>query len=248
MPRARKRHIQQVLFKPHGGKRRGAGRPTKRTRPSERHKVRPRLRASEPVHVTVRVLPAIGWLRKHDMFLAIREATICILKNENMRIVHMSIQGTHLHMIVEAESRLSLAKGMQAFLVSAAKQINRVYRERTGDKRRGSVFADRYHARIMRSPREVRNCIAYVLNNWRHHGEDKKAIARRWKVDPYSSAIGFVGWKERADEPFRWRGPASYQQLIVWEPRSFLLTTLWKQHGMIRWHEVPGGRTHADAE
>jgi REP element-mobilizing transposase RayT len=245
MGRPRKRHIQQPLFKQHGGKRKGAGRPTRRKRPSERHERRPPLRMSEPVHVTVRVLPTIGSLRKHDMFLAIREATICVAKLDNMHIVHMSIQGTHLHLIVEAVNRLALAKGMQAFLISAAKQINRVYLERTGKKRRGSVFTDRYHARIMRTPREVRNCIAYVLNNWRHHGEHRKVFAASWNVDPFSSAISFTGWKELEDVEVMWRGPEKYQPLIVWKPTSFLLSTLWIKHGLIRFREMPGGH-HGD--
>ena len=59
------------------------------------------------------------------MFLAIREATIVLAKYEDVRIVHLSVQRTHLHMIVEAQSRLALAKGMNAFGISAAKQINR---------------------------------------------------------------------------------------------------------------------------
>ena len=242
MPKPLKRHVQQVLFKPHGGKRKGAGRPRKGTRSSERHQVRPRLRASEPVHVTIRALPAISSLRKRDMFLAVREATICIAKYEDVRIVHISIQGTHLHLIVEAHDRLALAKGMQAFQISAAKQINRVVLERTGTKRRGSVFTDRYHARILRTPREVRNCIAYVLNNWRHHGEHEATFARGWTVDPYSSGSSFSGWKELEDAEVMPHPPATYRALIVWRPKSYLLSTLWRRHGLIRVDEIPGGK------
>ena len=61
--------------------------------------------------------------------------------------------------------------------ISAARNINRELGERTGDKQSDRVFADRYHARVLKTPRQVRNTIAYVLNNWRHHGEDKLAIA-----------------------------------------------------------------------
>src|SRR5262249_56099963 len=96
-----------------------------------------------------------------DMYLALREATITVAKLETFRIVHLSIQGTHVHLIVEAESRIKLARGMQSFQISAAKHLNRAYSERTGTRRRGQVFVDRYHARILKTPREVRNCIAY---------------------------------------------------------------------------------------
>jgi REP element-mobilizing transposase RayT len=177
------------------------------------------------------------------MFLAIREATIAVARYDDFRIVHMSIQRTHLHFIVEADNRLALARGMQALQISAAKQIKRVLVERGLEKPEGPVFCDRYHARIMRTPREVRNCIAYVLNNWRHHGDDKPRFARTWNVDPYSSGLGFNGWKELEDREVMWNGPETYQGLIVWRPKSFLLAELWRKHGLIRCREVPGGHS-----
>ena len=241
MARVRKRHVQQPLFKPHGGKRKGAGRPKQGARASERHQARPAVRASEPVHVTVRAVARVGRLRKHDIFLAVRDATICVAKHEDFRIVHLSIQGTHLHFIVEAASKRALAAGMRAFQISAARQINRVLGERAGAKCGGQVFADRYHARIMRTPREVRNCIAYVLNNWRHHGEDRTRRARAWDVDPFSSGISFTGWRELADAERMPVPPATYRPLLVWLPKSYLLSTLWRRHGLIRAREVPGG-------
>lgn len=241
MRRPLKKHVQQPLFKPRGGKRARAGRPKQGVRASERHKTRPRLRASEPVHVTVRADASVGRLRKHDVFLAVREATLCVAKYEDFRIVHLSIQGTHLHLIVEAKDRLALAAGMQAFQISAAKQINRAITERTHVQRRGKVFPDRYHARIMRTPREVRDCIAYVLNNWRHHDEHKTRRARVWDIDPFSSGISFSGWKELEDADRMPEPPPTYKPLLVWLPRSYLLSTLWRRHGLIRAHEVPGG-------
>ena len=39
----------------------------------------------------------------------------------------------------------------------------------------GKVFPDRYHAQIIRTPRQARHALAYVLNNWRKHGENKLA-------------------------------------------------------------------------
>ena len=108
------------------------------------------------------------------MFHAIREALITVWKLEDrFHIVHFSVQRTHIHLLVEANDRLALAKGMQAFGISAAKHINALILDEDGKRRRGSVFPDRYHVKILKTPRQVRNCLAYVLNNWRHHGEDK---------------------------------------------------------------------------
>src|SRR5882672_1747694 len=152
MARPRKRHVQtELVFRSWGGARRGAGRPAAGPRSSEPHLRRPKLLASQPVHVVMRVANDVGSLRKRDLYMAIREATITAARRENFRIVHLSIQRTHLHLIVEATDRLALARGMQGLQISAAKHINAAISGR-GVRRRGKVFTDRYHARILNSP------------------------------------------------------------------------------------------------
>ena len=86
-----------------------------------------------------------------------------------------SVQSDHLHLLVEADTPTRLARGVQRLAVRAAKAINRVLR------RRGSVWADRYHAHVLKTPREVRNALVYVLNNVRKHmpGEDGSILAHR---------------------------------------------------------------------
>ena len=108
-----------------GGKRKGSGRPAKGLRPSEKHKTRPRLLPSEPVHVTLRVARDVAQLRTRKMYKAIRSATIALANNDTFRIVHLSIQHGHVHLICEAQSRMKLARGVQGFAVSAARHINR---------------------------------------------------------------------------------------------------------------------------
>ena len=240
--KARKRHVQQTLeFKTWGGKRDGAGRPPKGPRSSERHKKRARFKPTEPLHVIARVKRDVGRLRKRHMYKAIREATFCVAKHEDIfRIVHLSIQGTHLHLIVEAENSRALAKGMQAFEISAAKQINWALSKRLRSRRRGRVFTDRYHVRILKSPMLARRALAYVLNNWRHHEEDRANITKSWKVDPYSSGILFNGWKEREERPFWALPPPTYERLLVWFPRTWMLKEGWRKHGLISLYEVPG--------
>ena len=245
MSTPRKRHIQLELPKldkhgqRRGGKRKGAGRPKKGFRASEKHGVRPVTKASEPVHIIMRARGDVGSLRRHAVFLAIREATLVVGASDapvpNFRIVHLSVQKTHIHLIVEAANRKALWKGMQAFAISAARQINAA----TG-RMHGPVFADRYHARVLGSPRQVRNCIAYVLNNWRHHQADLERFNRPWKVDPYSSSLSFDGWKQREAAGVYYKAPSSYAPPFVWLPRTWLLRDGWRRYGLIDQDEVPG--------
>lgn len=241
MPRRRDKNGQL-----RGGARKGAGRPKKpieQGRASERHRVRPALRASRPVHVIMRAVPGIGTLRTHDVFRAVRSSTNLIAgrHEDTFRIVHLSLQRSHIHLIVEAEDRRALWEGMKAFGISVAKKINALIGERTGERRRGPVFADRYHAVILTTPRQVRNTIAYVLQNWKHHGEHRKPMQRPWKIDPYSSAISFDGWKELDGIPFR--VPGGYEPMFVWRPRTWLLKVGWRRWGLISIREIPGGGT-----
>jgi REP element-mobilizing transposase RayT len=239
MARPRKRHIQQELFR-HGGKRRGAGRPPKGPRPREKHKRRPTFKASQPIHVTLRVAADIGRLRTRELYKAIRWATVSVAEKheDRFRIVHMSIQGNHLHLIVEAEDRMALARGMQGFEISAAKHINAAMSRRRRSRRRGTVFTDRYHARILNSPTSAKRAIAYVLNNWRRHRQDRGSS---WLVDPYSSGISFPGWKELEGALWMWRpSDPRYQPLLVFQPKTWLLRTGWELAGPIRVRDVPG--------
>jgi REP element-mobilizing transposase RayT len=187
--RARKRHVQQELFR-RGGKRRGAGRKPKGSRAGEQHAARPELKACHPLHVVMRVVPAVGSLRRRKMYKALRDATITVALRERFRIVHISLQRTHVHLLVEADHKAALARGMQGFLISAARNINTAL----GDgrrRRRGKVFIDRYHAEVITSPTRARHAISYVLSNWRKHGEDREGLASTRLVDPFSSGILF---------------------------------------------------------
>jgi putative transposase len=244
MARARKRHIQQALKLGRGGKRRGAGRPAKRARSSERHKKRPVLKKHEPVHIVIRATPEIETLRLRVTYHSIRKALIKTFTRDDFRIVHLSIQGTHVHLLVEADNRTALSGGMQAFQISAAKHINAALSKNRKKRRRGTVFVDRYHAVILRSPRQTRNALAYVLNNWRKHREDRVPAAREWRVDPFSSALSFDGWRDLG-VPTTELFPAHYQPLPVWPPKTWLLSTGWRMHGLIRPTEVPSEKSIA---
>ena len=110
-PTARRRGPQRsqpgqlVLFKKRGGNRRGAGRKPKGRRAGSPHRARPELKARHPVHVVLRVIGAVGNLRRRFTYHAIREATLTTARREDFRIVHVSIQRTHVHLLVEANDK-----------------------------------------------------------------------------------------------------------------------------------------------
>lgn len=176
------------------------------------------------------------------MFRAIRAASKTAAKRSAFRIVHLTIQGSHLHMIVEADDNQALARGMQGFQVSAARHVNQAL---SGDaRRRGRVFADRYHLVVITSPTQMRNVLSYCLNNWRHH--EDPSTAPGWLVDPYSTAYAFRGWRELAHGTRLWP-PGTYDWLVAREPRSWLLQDGWRRgcgtaprDAAISVYEVPG--------
>jgi REP element-mobilizing transposase RayT len=240
--------------KPKNGKRAGAP-----------HKARPELDPNHPVHVVLRVVDAIRSLRKRHMYKALREATIAVALRElhdhpanAFRIVHISIQRNHVHLLVEAQHKLALSRGMQSFQISAAKHLNRAvslksmrtelgtkwrrnarYRAAMRDRRRGTVFPDRFHQEIITTPKQARHALAYVLNNWRKHREDRDGIAATWKVDPFSTGVQFDGWKERADALTYMNYRDTYQPMFVYLPKTWLLYEGWRKHGLISFDEVP---------
>ena len=241
MARARKRHAQtEMTFRTWGGARPGAGRKPNGARAGEKHGKRPRLVPSQPVHVTLRVENDVSRLRTRDMYRSIRYATLAVAERDDFRICHLSIQHGHLHLIAEADGRTPLSNGIRAFEISAAKHINAAASKGRRQKRCGRVFADRYHARVLNSPKSVRNAIRYVVNNWRKHREDRRPFARGWLVDPFSSGIRFSGWRELEDQLWMWQ-PSSpdYQALWVWQPKTWLLRLGWRRAGPISVLDVP---------
>lgn len=236
----RRRHVQQPLFR-RGGKRRGAGRKPGGRRAREGHDARPDFKPYHALHVVTRVAPAVGNLRRRTMYKALRAASITAALRERFRIVHISLQRDHVHLLAEAENKAALARGMQGFLISAARNIQAALGT-GGVRARGKVFVDRYHLTVVTSPTQARHAISYVLSNWRHHKEDQRGLARTWLVDPFSSAISFPDWVELADQPWMWPIRETYDPLMVRRPQGWLLREGWKLAGLISARDVPGER------
>ena len=147
-----------------GGKRAGAGR--KRRSPLRRvsHKRRPEHASRFPLHVVLRARQDAPGLRRRQMFRAVREALVQGAARAGFRLVHFSVQGNHLHLVVEAIDKLALSRGMQGLAVRIARAVNRAAH------RTGSLFADHYFARELKTPAEVRRAVRYVLDNRILHG------------------------------------------------------------------------------
>jgi REP element-mobilizing transposase RayT len=225
--------VQQSLFR-NGGKRRGAGRKPAGPRARATHRARPTIKASHAMHVTIRVMSDLPSLRQRLTYAAIHAASAAAAKQPAFRLVHLSIQDEHMHLIIEADDKGALARGMQSFQISAARRINAVL------GRRGRVFDDRYHLVVVRSPKQMRTVLAYVLSNWRKHGADR-GFARGWLVDPYATGFAFAGWKEHGTP--LWPATAPARWLDVKPPRSWLLVTGWQRGGgAISVFDVPGKR------
>ena len=152
-----------------GGRRPGAGRPrlqNGRVPHLPRNGFAPRF----PCLVTLRVRPGVASLRSVAVVRAVEEAFRRMRGRETFRLVHYSLQGNHLHAVVEAADRDALGRGMKALGIRFAKAVNR------GLRRTGPVVADRYHAVVLKTPAQVRSEMQWLAATRRRAG---RARARR---------------------------------------------------------------------
>jgi len=165
----------------HGGVRKGAGRPVKPG--SVSHRARPPVSPHHPLHVTLRFAQHVWNLRAQRCLRPIDRALRALLTGERARVTHFSVQGNHVHLVVEAQDRGALSSAMRSLTIRIARGLNRVM------GRRGRVLSQRYHARALCSPTEARNVLRYVLANHARH------VAGAAVADPWSSAPAFVDWE-----------------------------------------------------
>jgi hypothetical protein len=153
--------------------------------------------------------------------------------------VHYSLLGNHAHLIVEARDQHALGRGMMAVASRLALAVNRVM-----GRKKGRVVADRYHARLLRTPREVRNALRYVLLNARKHATMTAPRVLRTAemvLDPASSARWFDGWKlARGRVPGAHQHPPPLEHPPVARAKTWLLNVGWRRHGLLDPAEAPG--------
>jgi|GEM_PF-681953 len=208
-----------------GGARPGSG-PKPRRRPRVRHRTRPEHKYWNALHITMRIARGIPSLRSQLLY-AVIEGAVRATRRDGFRIVEFSVQDDHLHVAAEADDKDRLSRGMRSFAVRIARRVNKALH-----RRRGRVFDDRYHRRDLRSPRQVRNALVYVLANVKKHYRLTHGLPT---IDPCSSAPWFDGWSTtypRTQPP-----PTASRPTEL--PRTLLLAKLWRKHGLIDPTEMP---------
>lgn len=216
--------------------------PPKRGRPRKpgdftRHAPRERVGRHTPVHITIKVLPRSARLRSTRRFRAIRQALIKGGLRFGFRLVHYSVQSTHLHLIGEAEDTLAVSRAIKGISVRIARRLNAL------SGRRGTVIRERYHMRLIRDRMQARRCVVYVLNNARRHAAQRGKRLSADYLDECSSARAFDGWSRRPDRrsaPGCPRDPCPDLPLGVHPAKSRLLVDGWRIGGAIDPALVPG--------
>ena len=134
-----------------------------------------------PIHVTLRMADHVWNLRGPRSYRVVEKALGIAANRFGVRITQFSVQGNHLHLLVEAKAWSALGCAMKGLSIRIAKGLNRIM------NRSGRVVGDRYHAHVLRTPTEVRRAIDYVTNNRRKHAAAAgKHLPAGW-VDPCSS-------------------------------------------------------------
>jgi REP element-mobilizing transposase RayT len=159
-----------------------------------------------PALVTVRVKDGLPSLRRHPVLAALEATFGAACERTRFRLVHYSIQRDHLHLIIEADDHAALGDGMKSI---------------------GARIA-----RAVRSPRQLRNALRYVLLNARKHYRQSHGAPPPVRLDPASSARWFDGWRGRL--------PDASARRPVAPARCWLLRVGWKRGGLIDPAEVPG--------
>jgi REP element-mobilizing transposase RayT len=223
-----------------GGARRNAGRKPAGARAGTPHRARPKHDECHPVHVTLRA--GLGSLRSQLLFPTVRYAITKAGQRdvERFRIVHFSVQYDHVHLIVEASSKRALSAGMRSLAIRVARHVNQLL------MRMGRFWADRWHGRALKSPREVRNALVYVLANFRKHSS--RPVPRG--ADPCSSGAWFHGWRgidTQRGPPLvgrAWPLGREDETVPVTAPTTWLLREGFLKAGRIRLDEAPRPELH----
>ena len=212
-----------------GGRRPGAGRKPGGARHVP-HASRPSFSCHHPSHVTLRVRPGVPSLRSARLVRELEHSLRKAKERSGFRVIAYSVQRDHLHLVVEADGPRALGCGMMSIGARIARAVRRVFGGR------GPVLAERYHQRVVRSPREVRHALAYVVLNSRKHAAalGLRLLREVTSVDAASSGRWFAGWARAL--------PPAPDEPAVDAPRTWLLRVGWRRHGLIDPSEIPGAR------
>lgn len=158
----------------HGGKRDGAGRKRKKSR-GVSHEVREKVTSRTPLHINFRYRRHV---RNKDTLKLLKRA-ISNGRKHGLKVLHFSFQHNHVHLIIEASSNEILTKGMRSLTITFAKNL-----------KKGRIQNERYHLHVLKSFREARNAIHYVLFNEQKHDSGICSA-----INGYSSLLSAGGWQ-----------------------------------------------------
>ena len=217
-----------LRFRQNGGRRAGAGRKPKGPQAMVSHAPRALLAARFPAHVTMKLLRGLPKMRSRPEYAALRAAFAGGCDRNGFRLTHYAVLNDHLHLLVEAADRATLSRGLQGLAIRIAKALNKLWR------RRGTVFADRYHDRILTTLREVRNALRYVLGNGKKHAAEGREVKVTQAIDMFTSAPWFDGFRETVTV----RGIEAMPRPVT-EARTWMLTIGWRRLGLLSVHDLP---------
>ena len=178
----RKSCVQHRLKFPakRGGRRRNSGRKPKGREAGVAHRARESFDRENANHVTMKVVGGLPSLRTPEAFAVIERALREAKDRFGCAFNQFSVQSNHIHLIIEATSPEALAQGVKGLAVRIARGLNRLW------GRTGTLWRDRYHHVVIRSARQMKNVLRYVLRNCERHG-----VTHVGTPDPYSSAVYF---------------------------------------------------------
>jgi REP element-mobilizing transposase RayT len=153
----------------HGGLREGSGRRRIHSK-GVAHRVREKVNKSSPLHINFKFKTYI----RNKTCLRILKRAIVNARSYGLRIVHFSMQSNHIHFIIEADNNEILTKGMRSLTITFAKGLNQ-----------GKIQVERYHLHVLKTLRETKNAINYVLFNKQKH--EKGTCS---EIDNYCSLFG----------------------------------------------------------
>jgi len=179
LPNSREGRMKQLklnIYKgTHGGRRPGSGRKRLHSE-GVAHRRREKVTHRTPVHINFKVKTQV----RNKRCLKILKRAILNARRQGLRIIHFALESNHVHLIIEAIDNAVLTRGMRSLTVTFSKNVNK-----------GRIQLERYHLHVLRSRREARNAVNYVVLNHEKHLNLKRAYVPGPREEAYSS-LGLV--------------------------------------------------------
>lgn len=151
-----------------GGLRVNAGRKQIHSR-GVAHQVRKKVTHREPLHVNFKYKISV----RNKETLKLLKRCIQNARRHGLQVLQYSFQHNHVHLILQAESNAVLTRGMRSLTISFAKGL-----------KQGRVQVERYHLHVLKTAREVKHALHYVLFNQQKHEKGTYSA-----VNDYSSIL-----------------------------------------------------------